>query len=119
MSKLKTIAKIHLDSVARPNWANAECRNRDPEVFFPVDSAGEDVARTICRTMCSIYGECRTYALATRPPFGVWGGTTESERKAATVQRHRVKCPGCASFEVNVSMTHLEICGACGLSWPV
>jgi WhiB family transcriptional regulator, redox-sensing transcriptional regulator len=38
------------------------------------------MAKAICGT-CSVLTQCRDYALATRQPFGVWGGLDEDERR--------------------------------------
>lgn len=67
------------------NWSDqAACLTAEPETFFPLSSAGAslrevDAAKAICGT-CAVVGECRDYALATRQPFGVWGGLDEEER---------------------------------------
>jgi WhiB family transcriptional regulator, redox-sensing transcriptional regulator len=70
------------------DWTNrAACLSAEPETFFPVGSTGRaldevSVAKAICRT-CGVLDECRDYALATRQPFGVWGGLDEEERRSA------------------------------------
>jgi WhiB family transcriptional regulator, redox-sensing transcriptional regulator len=66
----------------------AACRDTDPDTFFPSqpDSAGQtgakglEAARTICRT-CPVQPECLEYALTHHEKFGVWGGTSERERR--------------------------------------
>jgi WhiB family redox-sensing transcriptional regulator len=68
-------------------WSNqAACLTAEPETFFPVGSGGvalDDVAaaKTICAG-CPVLTDCRDYALATRQPFGVWGGLDEEQRRA-------------------------------------
>ena len=39
------------------------------------------MAKRVCAG-CEVVVECRDYALATRQPFGVWGGLDEEERRA-------------------------------------
>jgi WhiB family redox-sensing transcriptional regulator len=61
------------------------CRDSDPDVFFPVGSTGMaleqiETARRIC-TACQVSDECLEFALATNQEAGVWGGTTEEERR--------------------------------------
>jgi WhiB family redox-sensing transcriptional regulator len=68
-------------------WSDrAACLSAEPDVFFPVGSAGlavDDItaAKAICAG-CSVLADCRDYALRSRQPFGVWGGLDEEERRA-------------------------------------
>jgi WhiB family redox-sensing transcriptional regulator len=62
------------------------CRGRDSAQFFHPDgergaSRGrrEAAAKQLCRT-CPVRAQCAAHALATREPYGVWGGFTEAER---------------------------------------
>jgi WhiB family transcriptional regulator, redox-sensing transcriptional regulator len=62
------------------------CRGRDSAQFFHPDgergasrSRREAAAKQLCRR-CPVRAECAAHALATREPYGVWGGFTESER---------------------------------------
>jgi WhiB family redox-sensing transcriptional regulator len=62
------------------------CRGRDSAQFFHPDgergaSRGrrEAAAKQLCRA-CPVRAECAAHALATREPYGVWGGFTEAER---------------------------------------
>lgn len=58
----------------------AACRNLDVEVFFPDSEADAGPALSVCAT-CPVRNECLDWAIATRQHDGIWGGTTESERK--------------------------------------
>ena len=70
-------------------WAwqhRGACRDRDSSQFFHPDgergaSRGrrELAAKQVCRR-CPVRAQCAAYALATREPYGVWGGFTEHER---------------------------------------
>lgn len=62
------------------------CRGRDSAQFFHPDgergaSRGrrETAAKAVCRA-CPVRAECAAQALATREPYGVWGGFSEAER---------------------------------------
>jgi len=62
------------------------CRGRDSSQFFHPDgergaSRGrrEAQAKSVCRA-CPVRKECAAQALASREPYGVWGGFTEAER---------------------------------------
>lgn len=59
----------------------AACRGVDPEVFFPVSDADAADAKAICRE-CVVLDACLVSALRGGERFGVWGGTSEEERKA-------------------------------------
>ena len=66
-------------------WQRAACRSADPELFFPVSEAGPSVAQVagakrVC-ARCEVRPECLAFALATRQPDGVWGGTSPEERQ--------------------------------------
>jgi WhiB family redox-sensing transcriptional regulator len=66
-------------------WRSAACRTADPEMFFPVSSVGpghDEVAQAkeVCAS-CLVRRQCLQFALATRQAHGVWGGTTEEERR--------------------------------------
>ena len=64
----------------------ARCRGRD-DLFFhphgerePSRSTRENAAVEVCRH-CPVRRECLDHALATREPYGVWGGMTEAQRE--------------------------------------
>jgi WhiB family redox-sensing transcriptional regulator len=69
------------------NWReDIACRDADPDLFFPVGPAGPalrqvDEAKRICRT-CPAQARCLAWALDHGVTDGVWGGTTEDERRA-------------------------------------
>ena len=74
-----------LEAERRDWWRSAACREADPELFFPVAARGpgaDEVARAkeVCAA-CRVRRECLQYALATHQLHGVWGGTTEDERR--------------------------------------
>lgn len=75
---------------AYPNdwWAGAACRSADPDLFFPVSSAGLSrlqvaEAKEIC-ACCQVRPQCLDFALQAREVHGVWGGTSEEERRYLT-----------------------------------
>ncbi|RZT26959.1 MULTISPECIES: WhiB family transcriptional regulator [Kribbella] len=78
------------------DWqSQAACRDVNPELFFSPESergvrkrAREMVAKSLCGT-CPVQPECRQHALAVGEPYGVWGGTTESERDNTLLPEHR------------------------------
>lgn len=80
-----TAQVFHLDSLY--NWRDdGLCAQTDPEAFFP--NKGESVApaKAIC-ARCPVIDRCLEYALDNDERFGVWGGTSERERRR--LRRHR------------------------------
>ena len=66
--------------------AKAACRDKDPELFFPVGNTGAayqqiEEAKAVCRT-CKVIDACLKCALDTNQDYGVWGGLSEDERRA-------------------------------------
>ncbi|MGW3100261.1 WhiB family transcriptional regulator [Streptomyces sp. NPDC001102] len=64
----------------------AACRDVDPDLFFPIGTAGltlvqVDEAKAVCGR-CPVRERCLQWALDVGPVEGIWGGTTESERRA-------------------------------------
>jgi len=56
------------------------CRDLPPEIFFPSDGVGVEVARHYCAE-CPVKGPCLEYALESHIEHGVWGGASERERR--------------------------------------
>lgn len=77
---------IELDILVAPvleerPWAVfAACRDAEPNLFFSGSRDEERVALALCRT-CTVRNDCLDHALELRERFGVWGGTTEKDRK--------------------------------------
>lgn len=67
---------------------HAACRGIDTSMFFhPENERGpsrvrrEMRAKAVCAA-CPVIDNCRTWALAAREPYGVWGGLSVEEREA-------------------------------------
>ncbi|MCA1840759.1 MAG: WhiB family transcriptional regulator [Actinomycetota bacterium] len=58
----------------------ARCLEVDPEIFFPERGGSSKAARNVCGD-CPVRVECLKYALSNREQFGIWGGTSERERR--------------------------------------
>ena len=63
----------------------AACRSTEPDLFFPIGTTGPAVdqiesAKRVCRT-CEVQETCLDFALATNQESGVWGATSEEERR--------------------------------------
>ncbi len=63
------------------SWMKAgRCAEMSPSTFFPSDGVGVESARKICAE-CPVREQCLEYALANRIDHGVWGGTSERQRR--------------------------------------
>jgi len=73
-------------SIEDDEWRDhAACRDTNPDLFFPVGTTGPAIeqieqAKAVCRT-CPSQAPCLEFALATNQDSGVWGGTSEEERR--------------------------------------
>jgi WhiB family redox-sensing transcriptional regulator len=71
---------------AEYGWrSEALCRDTDPELFFPIGTTGAALvqiehARAVCR-QCPVQSDCLDFALSTNQDSGIWGGTSEEERR--------------------------------------
>ncbi|MFP5322758.1 MAG: WhiB family transcriptional regulator [Acidimicrobiia bacterium] len=62
------------------------CRGADPDLFFPDRGESLEPAKAVCAE-CVVRDECLEFALAAGERFGVWGGTSERERRRIRRQR--------------------------------
>ena len=66
--------------------SRSACRQMDPELFFPIAAVARQAARqaaaakAVCGR-CAVRADCLSYALEIMPE-GIWGGTTQDERRA-------------------------------------
>jgi WhiB family transcriptional regulator, redox-sensing transcriptional regulator len=73
-------------TLASDSWRRtAACRDTDPDLFFPVGTTGPaieqiETAKSVCGA-CHAQAQCLEYALATNQDSGIWGGTSEDERR--------------------------------------
>jgi WhiB family redox-sensing transcriptional regulator len=69
----------------RPAWMDrAACNGVPVAIFYPTDEHGEAIAKKVCAT-CEVRADCLAYALNQHrdaTDAGIWGGTTERERRA-------------------------------------
>lgn len=76
---------LHL-TIERDDWRDlSACRDTDPDLFFPVGTTGPAIeqienAKAVCG-QCEVQTLCLEYALTTNQDSGVWGGTSEEERR--------------------------------------
>ena len=74
------------------DWRHhALCRDEDPELFFPIGTSGPAAvqvqeAKVVCQR-CHVTEACLEWALDSGQDSGVWGGTSEDERRALIRRR--------------------------------
>lgn len=67
--------------VASPKWmADAECKQSDPELFYPDTGHSSRDGRAVC-ARCPVEAECLAYAIEHHERYGVWGGMSERQRR--------------------------------------
>jgi WhiB family redox-sensing transcriptional regulator len=69
-----------------------KCKDMDPAFFFPSDGVGVKLAQAVCAG-CPVRTPCLEYALVYRVDDGVWGGTSERQRKRI-LRRRRAMASG-------------------------
>lgn len=63
-----------------PGWyVGALCSQTDPELFYPPMGSNGAPAKRVC-DMCPMKAQCREVAMENQEEFGVWGGTTPTDR---------------------------------------
>jgi WhiB family redox-sensing transcriptional regulator len=68
------------------DWRHrAACQDEDPELFFPVSEVGPGArqtqkAKAVCAG-CPVRSQCLEYAQDNGLDYGIFGGTTETERR--------------------------------------
>jgi WhiB family redox-sensing transcriptional regulator len=90
-------------SLPRPRYRSyswlkdAACLTADPDLFFPPDGergpsrdARDVMALAVCAA-CPVLEQCRRHALSARETYGIWGGTTEDERRSFHVRVRRAR----------------------------
>jgi len=58
----------------------ALCAQTDPEAFFPEKGGSTREAKRVC-AKCEVRQPCLEYALDHDERFGIWGGTSERDRR--------------------------------------
>ncbi len=96
------VASVHVpngpgsESLASDWVIQRKCADIDPNVFFPSDGAGVIAAQKVCAE-CPVKDPCREYALANNITHGVWGGTSERQRRRTLRDRRRAQKPARAA----------------------
>lgn len=80
------------------SWmARGNCSFEPPSTFFPSDGVGVEIAKRICEG-CEVKEQCLEYALENRIDHGVWGGTSERQRRRILKKRKLSSVPLAGTF---------------------
>lgn len=82
----RLIEKIFTLKTENPWQLDAFCSQTDPEAFFPERGDSPKDAKSICM-MCPVREECLEFALENDERLGIWGGTSERERRVIRKER--------------------------------
>jgi hypothetical protein len=76
----------------RDGWReHANCKGIQTTLFYPEQGCSVhevNAAKAVCRA-CPVVGPCLEYAIANCEMVGIWGGTSERERRAIRRLNHR------------------------------
>lgn len=101
MPKPHAAKERNIMTYADEDWrSQSACLTADPELFFPLSSVGPSLeqlseAKMICGK-CPVREECLEFALSTHQVHGVWGGTSEDERRKLVTAHSRGRKPAMA-----------------------
>lgn len=76
--------------------AQGNCRDQPPDLFFPSDGVGVEVAKRVC-VDCPVKSLCLEYAMESHIDHGVWGGTSERERRRIARRRRLAAAAGAST----------------------
>jgi WhiB family transcriptional regulator, redox-sensing transcriptional regulator len=85
--------------LTRYDWrAEGACLSADPDLFFPISATGSSgsqiaQAKAVCAA-CTVRQECMGFALDHSDVQGIWGGTTDDERRKLRRARTRSAARG-------------------------
>jgi WhiB family redox-sensing transcriptional regulator len=91
---MKSSEHVSIPGAADSDWrALSACRDADPELFFPLSPSGPGLmqiakAKVVCGR-CQVREQCLRFALTSGQEFGIWGGTSEDERRRLARSGHR------------------------------
>lgn len=65
---------------------DALCAQTDPDIFYPEKGGSTAPATSICRN-CPVQAQCLDYAVTNDIRHGIWGGTSDNDRKRMSRER--------------------------------
>ena len=82
-------SEAYIDRSELPNdWAkDANCKGLDPNMFHTGRGESTREALAVC-VGCVVVNECLHYALSNSIKVGIWGATTERQRRKMRKERY-------------------------------
>jgi WhiB family redox-sensing transcriptional regulator len=71
-----------------PWMDDAACADTDPNTWFPERGTTNKPMLAVCAT-CPVKTHCLEYAIAHGEHHGIWGGTSERQRRRIRQQRNK------------------------------
>jgi len=107
----------NLPDPAEASWQDAAlCAQVDPELFFPEKGGSVTAPKKICAA-CPVRVNCLEFALENREQFGIFGGTTERQRRVILAGREResgaVRCESRRHLLTGENVLPNGKCAAC------
>ena len=68
-------------------FVGAACYGADPDIFFPTQGRTSGAAAKEICAVCPAIDECRQFATDLMMDRGIWGGTSERERRRIRARR--------------------------------
>ena len=65
---------------------DALCAQTDPDIFYPEKGGSTAPATSVCNN-CAVRAECLEYAVSNDIRHGIWGGTSDNDRKRMARER--------------------------------
>ncbi|MCI6575023.1 MAG: WhiB family transcriptional regulator [Actinomycetaceae bacterium] len=65
---------------------DALCAQTDPDIFYPEKGGSTAPATSVCNN-CLVRAQCLEYAIANDIRHGIWGGTSDNDRKRIARER--------------------------------
>jgi WhiB family redox-sensing transcriptional regulator len=87
-----TVGELVFEFRPQPWMDQAACTGMYSEVFFPERGQSTVPAKRVCAA-CPVRQPCLDFALAINERHGIWGGTSERERRLLRRKRGRTR-PG-------------------------
>jgi WhiB family redox-sensing transcriptional regulator len=85
------VERLEYEIAQREPWMeDAACRGLNPSLFFPERGQPTETAKGVCGE-CPVREDCLDYSIRTRQVWGVWGGTSERERRGLRREARTVR----------------------------
>jgi WhiB family transcriptional regulator, redox-sensing transcriptional regulator len=85
------LERLEYELATREPWMErSACRGLDPNLFFPERGQPTETAKGVCGE-CPVREDCLDYSIRTRQVWGVWGGTSERERRGLRREARTVR----------------------------